>query len=74
MPRVLTPLPCPFCGESPVVWPKDDLTQGKGWATVTCRNSECPAKPSLADDLPYDPKLPLTDYQQSAIRRWNTRY
>jgi hypothetical protein len=68
------PLPCPFCGELPVVLPKNP-EEGNAWAMVACENPDCQAADvavedgeEVADDRGSD------EYKKIAIRRWNTRW
>lgn len=76
------PLPCPFCGEEPVVEPLEPQYEGNVWATVQCVYRQCPTFAAsrfgghgvqvhdgeeFADDRGSDA------YKQAAIRRWNQR-
>lgn len=36
------PIKCPWCRESPEIWPLDPKTEGDGWACVVCTNKDCP--------------------------------
>lgn len=66
------PLPCPFCGEPPLVGPTPD-EQGNAWGYVKCVNKLCAAQPKVDDgeDVADDRGRP--EYMRAAIRRWNMR-
>jgi len=65
------PLPCPFCGECPLVGPTDD-TQGNAWGYVRCNNNHCQAQPEVLDGEVADERG-RSAYQMAAIIRWNRR-
>jgi len=67
----INPLPCPFCGGLPKVYPKYPETEGNAWAMVECDNEECPSQPSVLDDEEVADES--IDYFTIAIKRWNTR-
>jgi hypothetical protein len=37
-PWMVSPLPCPWCGKPPMVFPLDPKKDGNAWATVSCVN------------------------------------
>ena len=67
------PLPCPFCGAAPKLYPVDPEREGNAWGAVKCVNEECPAKPSVRDGEAVADERGTAAYQQVAIRRWNRR-
>lgn len=70
---MLTPLPCPFCGHDPAVFPKDPQKSGDCWGAVQCVNPSCAAGPSARDDEPVNDDRGSDAYKQAAIARWNRR-
>lgn len=68
-----SPLPCPFCGDQPEVFPKDPAREGNAWGAVACLNKRCPARPSVKDGALSSDERGSRAYQRLAIRRWNRR-
>jgi hypothetical protein len=77
-PTPTTPLPCPFCGEPPVVLPvAEDVASGEvgdAWGEVACLNDECPAILSVGDGETVNDSRGSEEYKRLAIVRWNRRY
>ncbi len=57
----LTPLPCPFCGSTPALHPKNWRLEGDAWGEVRCENSRCAAKPSARDGESVSDELTALD-------------
>jgi|APSaa5957512622_1039677.scaffolds.fasta_scaffold166432_2 Lar family restriction alleviation protein len=57
----MEPLPCPFCGEEPVV--DNSLLKGARVWSVACENDDCPVDVETADFESID----------DAIKAWNQR-
>lgn len=72
-PDELVPLPCPFCGVTPGVYPTRPDLEGNAWGEVQCVNDDCPAKPSVEDGADCSDNRGSDAYKQAAIKRWNTR-
>jgi len=72
--RDLEPLPCPFCGKIPEIWPKNPYMEGDGWGSVVCVNIECFAKPSVNDGVEGNELNGSIEYKKAAVKRWNTRF
>lgn len=68
------PLPCPFCGSAPDVFPKDPKREGNAFGQVRCSNNDCPAKPCVNDDVDVCDERGPDAYKAAAIRVWNTRH
>jgi hypothetical protein len=66
-------LPCPFCGETPEVYPRRPEIEGDAFGQVRCENDDCQAKPVVNDgeDCADDRGSDL--YKLAAIKRWNRR-
>ena len=62
------PLPCPFCGTAPEVYPKRPEIEGDGFGQVRCEGEVCPANPVVNA---YD--TIGGDYIGTAIKLWNMR-
>ena len=69
----LTPLPCPFCGKAPKIFPSQPLFEGNAWGAVQCMNSRCPAQPSVRDGAQVADERGSGAYRDLAIKRWNRR-
>jgi len=69
----LTPLPCPFCGKVPEVFPKNPEVDGNGWGSVHCTNKKCSAKPLVDDGILFVDERGPGACKDAAIRRWNER-
>jgi predicted RNA-binding Zn-ribbon protein involved in translation (DUF1610 family) len=65
---------CPFCGEPPLVLPKNPKTEGNAWGCVKCSNISCPAMPSIGDDIEVADDRGSDAYKLRAIERWNKRF
>ena len=63
-PRLVVPLPCPFCGCKPVI-----VTQGKSWI-VYCKANRCQVNPAT---LPVDLKKGDVITREHAVECWNRR-
>jgi len=63
-PRLVLPLPCPFCGCKPVI-----ATQGKNWI-VYCKASRCQVNPGT---FPVDLKKGEVLTRDHAVECWNRR-
>lgn len=70
----ILPLPCPFCGSTPVLTPENPKIDGDTWGAVSCDNKACPAQPYVHDGESIADNRGLVAYQQAAIRRWNIRH
>lgn len=66
-------LPCPFCGRSPEVGPKDPEREGNAFAYVACKNERCPATPYVTDGALICDDRGSAAYKRLAIKRWNRR-
>jgi hypothetical protein len=77
-PTPTTPLPCPFCGEPPVVSPDaEDVASGKeggAYGLVECQNVECQAQPRVCDGEQISDSRGSEEYKRLAVVRWNRRY
>lgn len=69
----LTPEPCPFCGKSPRVEPRDPDREGNAWGQVRCVNARCHAQPSVLDGCTVADERGTGAYKDLAIRKWNRR-
>jgi hypothetical protein len=69
----MKPLPCPFCGTPPEVYPKDPKNEGAAWGQVRCEYEDCPAHPNVKDGEPVADERGAEAYRQAAIKRWNKR-
>lgn len=69
----LTPLPCPFCGKEPRLFPKDAKLVGNAWGMVKCINSLCHAQPEVLDGQNVADERGSGAYIDCAIKRWNKR-
>jgi len=69
-----SPLPCPFCGVVPKVFPVGPRTEGDAWGAVRCLNPECVAKPIVRDGEAIVDTRGSDAYKTAAILRWNTRW
>jgi hypothetical protein len=68
-----TPLPCPFCGKEPDVYPHHPETEGNAWGEVVCVNGRCPAQPRVLDGAVIADERGTAAYKRLAIKRWNRR-
>ena len=68
---MLTPLPCPFCGESPDIGPENPEIEDSACGYVQCLNPECPAQPRVEDGETSSDDRGSQAYIEAAIRRWN---
>lgn len=69
----LEPLPCPFCGKAPTVYPLTPKHEGNAWGAVRCINKKCAAQPRANDGSLQSDERGTGAYQDAAIRRWNRR-
>lgn len=69
----ITPLPCPFCGKLPALFPENPKKEGNAWGAVGCTNDDCCANPYVRDNDPVADERGTEAYQQIAIARWNVR-
>jgi hypothetical protein len=69
----LTPLPCPFCGEMPVVGPQNPKKDGNAWGYVSCKSAKCAVLPDVRDGEDCADDRGTGAYIDCAIRRWNKR-
>lgn len=69
----LTPLPCPFCGKKPKVFPIDPSKAGHAWGCVACSNPRCAVNPSVQDGSKISDMRGPGAYKDMAIKRWNKR-
>lgn len=72
--------PCPFCGASPELRPKNPKQEGDAWAAIVCVNTECPTFSWVFNEgVRVDDGEDVADsrgsaaYVAAAIRRWNVR-
>ena len=76
-PARLTPAeiadPCPFCGTSPQIYPKDPEREGNAFGQVRCEYNDCPAKPCVNDGEYVRDERGPDAYKAAAIARWNSR-
>ena len=81
-----TPLPCPFCGSDPRVFPQVDPERaGNAWGAVACVNPDCPtylehggfglrgSGVHVYDGIDVADERGSEAYKAAAIRRWNRR-
>lgn len=68
------PIPCPFCGETPLVNPVNPKEQGDAWGEVRCINKYCPAQPVVEDGEMVKDNRGSDAYKAIAIARWNRRF
>ncbi len=69
----LIPMPCPFCGSRPAVFPTDPITEGNAWGQVRCDNTDCAARPVVGDGEDIADERGSAMYKIAAIKRWNHR-
>lgn len=69
----MKPLPCPFCGKPPKVYPKDPSREGNAFGQVRCEYQRCAANPVVQDGCMVADERGSEAYKQLAIRRWNRR-
>ena len=67
------PLPCPFCGKKPKVFPLPNHSGGNCWGQVCCENIRCAANPIVADGEMVSDDRGSNAYKGAAILRWNKR-
>ena len=66
-------LPCPWCGKTPEVFPKDPEVSGNAWGSVCCVNKKCQAQPYVNDGSLVADDRGSDKYKELAIKRWNRR-
>lgn len=59
-------LPCPFCGENPVVEPENPKEEGDAWTNIRCSNMKCAARPNVRHHADRG-------HYEVAVNRWNRR-
>ena len=69
----LQPLPCPFCGKKPKLFPTNPREEGNAWGSVCCTNRKCPVQPEAEDCCKLAGEFGTGWYMDQAIKRWNTR-
>jgi hypothetical protein len=69
----LSPLPCPFCGEQPRLFPVNSKIEGNAWGEVACVNTRCHAQPCVVDEQTIADERGTGAYIDCAIKRWNKR-
>lgn len=76
----MKPLPCPFCGKNPRVFPTNPEREGNAWAAVECHNGRCPTHDRaggygvrVTDGTLQSDERGSDAYKQAAIARWNKR-
>lgn len=74
----MKPLPCPFCGKMPKVYPRDPEHDGNAWGEVVCFNQRCATYGPgggvrVRDGVPVADERGSEKYKEAAIRRWNRR-
>lgn len=69
----LTPLPCPFCGKEPHLYPSNPRIEGNAWGAVQCDNSRCASRPTVKDGQNVADERGSGAYIDCAIKRWNKR-
>lgn len=69
----MKPLPCPFCGKPPQVFPENPAEEGNAWGAVACVNVRCPAQPEVFDGSQQADDRGSAAYKRLAIKRWNRR-
>lgn len=70
----IEPMPCPFCGKTPKVFPLDSEIGGNAWAEVRCVNKKCSANPCVSDGTKIIDERGSEKYKKAAIKRWNKRF
>lgn len=69
---------CPFCGKKPVILPTkesvDSNEEGSCWGYIKCNNKNCPAQPSVHEDIKINDDRGAVHYIANAIKRWNRRH
>lgn len=70
---MLIPKPCPFCGNAPIIEPKNPEKEGNAWGLVKCVADECPANPSVNDGEIIADGRGSDEYIRAAVKRWNKR-
>jgi hypothetical protein len=69
----LVPLPCPFCGHAPNLYPQNPDDEGAAWGEVSCVNILCPVEVRVYDGEINADNRGSGAYIDCAIRRWNKR-
>lgn len=69
----LTPLPCPYCGTAPEVYPKRPELEGYTFGQVRCEADDCAANPVVHSRNVEHAEATVDDYRADAIGMWNTR-
>ena len=72
--RVLPePLPCPFCGATPSIYPVNPAVEGNCGGRVVCENPQCHANPEVHSSSRLCADCGPRAYIEIAIRHWNRR-
>jgi hypothetical protein len=71
---MVKPLPCPFCGSEPELFPEDPEREGDAWGEVACVNEDCPAQPRVKDGEGACDYRGSDAYKAAAVARWNKRW
>ena len=73
--RTTEPLPCPFCGEVPVMSPEryPYATLKVPWAVIRCVTELCPAHPSVSEANVGIYNLPVEQRREAVVKAWNIR-
>jgi len=72
-PRLYRALPCPFCGEDPIVAWEDTKNERNKMGSVSCRSEGCPANPQIRDGDQIAGKCGSDVHKTADIDRWNRR-
>lgn len=72
--------PCPFCGTTPELRPKNPMREGNAWGAVVCVNKACPTfnsvmneGVSVRDGIDVSDDRGPASYIAAAVNRWNVR-
>ena len=69
--RMIKPLPCPFCGNIPIVGPENPEIDGNAHGYVRCLS--CAVSPGVSDGIDVCDDRGSDKYKEAAIIRWNKR-
>ena len=69
----IKPLPCPFCGKKPGVFPQNPEEEGTCWGEVRCISKRCHSIVRIFDGRKVNDDRGSEKYKQMAIIRWNNR-
>lgn len=70
---MVKPLPCPFCGETPVIGPIDHRAEGDAWAEVACENADCEVQPEFKnwENIAASGAKGSKEQKRIAVSKWN---